>query len=81
MDFSLLGDMDLLSGWNSLGWLSHACHGSDGCSWASRKTTGEPDGLTTGLGLQVLIELSLLLLLGTTGAGSVKYSMDEYWHI
>ena len=70
--------MDLLLGQDGPGWLSHACHGSDGCLWASRKTTREPDGLTTGLGLQVLIELSSLLLSGMTGAGSVKYSMDEY---
>jgi len=73
----LLGDKDLLLGWDSLGELSHACHGSGGCSWASRKTTGEPDGSTARLGLQVLIGLSLSLLSETTGAGSVKYSIDE----
>jgi len=73
--------MDLLSGRDGPGWLSHACHGGSSCSWASRKTTGELDSLTTGLGLRVLIELSLLLLSETTGLGSVKYSMDEYWCI
>jgi len=73
----LLGDKDLLLGWDGLGELSHACHGSSSCLWASRKTTREPDGLTAGLGLQVLIGLSLSLLLETTGAGSVKYSIDE----
>ena len=51
MDSSLLGDRDLLSGQDSLGWLSHACHGGNGCLWASRKTTGEPDSSTVGLGL------------------------------
>ena len=43
--------------------------------------TGEPDGSTTGLGLWVLIELSSLLLSETTGAGSTKYSIDEYWQV
>ena len=81
MDSSLLGDMDLLLGRDGLGWLSHACHGGDGCSWASRKTTGEPDGSTVGLELQVLIVLSSSLLSETTGVGSTKYSMDEYWRI
>ena len=72
MDSSLLGDMDLLSGWDGLGWLSHACHGGSGCSWASRKITGEPDGSTDGLGLWLLIGLSSSLLLETTGVGSIK---------
>ena len=64
-------------GQDGLGWLSHACHGGGGCLWASRKTTGEPDGSTVGLGLWSLIGLSLLLLSEATGVGSVKYSMDE----
>ena len=69
--------MDLLLGQDGPGWLSHACHGSGGCLCASRKTTAELDGSTAGLGLRVLIGLSSLLLLETTGAGSVRYSMDE----
>jgi len=81
VDFSLLGDMDLLLGWDGLGWLSHACHGGSGCLWASKKTIGELDSLTAGLGLQVLIGLSSSLLSEMTGTGSIKYSMDEYWHI
>jgi len=44
-------------------------------------TTGELDGLTTGLGLQVLIGLSSSLLSETAGAGSTKYSIDEYWRV
>jgi len=44
-------------------------------------TAGEPDGLTAGLGLLVLIGLSLSLLSDTTGAGSTKYSIDEYWRV
>jgi len=44
-------------------------------------TAGEPDSSTAGLGLRVLIGLSSLLLSGTTGAGSVKYSIDEYCHV
>jgi len=72
--------MDLLLGQDSPGQLSHACHGGGGCLWASRKTTGELDGSTAGLGLRVLIGLSSSLLSEMTGAGSVKYSMDEYWH-
>ena len=46
--------------------------------WALKVMTGELVGLTTGLGLQVLMGLSLLLLSETTGAGSTKYSIDEY---
>ena len=69
--------MDLLSGRDGPGWLSHACHGGGSCSCASRKTTGELDGLTAGLGLRVLMGLSSSLLLETTGVGSVRYSMDE----
>jgi len=48
---------------------------------APKVITGEPDGSTVGLGLQVLIGLSSLLLLEMTGAGSTKYSMDEYWRV
>jgi len=42
---------------------------------------GEPDGLTAGLGLLVLIGLSLSLLSDTTGAGSARYSIDKYWWV
>jgi len=42
-------------------------------------TAGELDSSTAGLGLLVLIGLSSSLLLDTTGAGSVRYSIDEYW--
>jgi len=71
VDSSLLGDMDLLLGQDGPGWLSHACHGGSSFLWASRKTTREPDGLTAGLGL------SSLLLSEMTGAGSIRYSIDE----
>jgi len=50
-DSSLLGDKDLLLGQDSPDGLSNACHGSGSCLWASRKTTGELDGSTAGLGL------------------------------
>jgi len=73
--------MDLLSGRDSPGWLSHACHGGGGCLWAPKVTTGEPDGSTAGLGLRVLIGLSSSLSSETTGAGSTKYSIDEYCQV
>jgi len=44
-------------------------------------TAGEPDGLTAGLGLLVLIGLSSSLLSDMTGAGSARYSIDEYWRV
>jgi len=49
--------------------------------WALKVITREPVGLTTGLGLQVLMGLSSSLLLETTGAGSTKYSIDEYCQV
>jgi len=44
-------------------------------------TAEEPDGLTAGLGLLVLIGLSSSLLSDATGVGSSKYSMDECWRV
>jgi len=44
-------------------------------------TNGELDGSTTGLELQVLMGLSSSLLSEMTGAGSTKYSIDEYWWV
>jgi len=65
--------MDLLFRCGQSG-LSHACHGGGNCSiGVSNWMSG-----AAGLGLRSLIGLSSLLLSETTGAGSVKYSMDEY---
>jgi len=44
-------------------------------------TAGELDSSTAGLGLLVLIGLSSSLPSDMTGAGSVRYSMDEYWRV
>ena len=44
-------------------------------------TAGELDSSTAGLGLLVLIGLSSSLLSDTTGAGSARYSIDEYWRV
>jgi len=50
--------------------------------WASSTTTaGELDSSTAGLGLLVLIGLSSSLLSDTTGAGSARCSIDEYWRV
>ena len=44
-------------------------------------TAGELDSSTAGLGLLVLIGLSSSLLSDTTGAGSARCSIDEYWQV
>jgi len=44
-------------------------------------TAGELDSSTAGLGLLVLIGLSSSLLSDTTGVGSARCSIDEYWWV